>query len=62
MSAQNLIDDCRSVGIVFPSVMTSEDYELLFAIQQLIYLQNSRTNQSKHLTGHVSALLAQSSL
>ena len=62
MSAQNLIDDCRSVGIVFPDVMTAEDYELLFAIQQLSYLQNSRTNQSKHLIGHVSALLAQSSL
>jgi hypothetical protein len=42
--------------------MTAEDYELLFAIQQLIYLQNFRTNQSKHLIGHVSALLAQSSL
>ena len=62
MSAQDLIDDCRLVGIVFPSVMTAEDYELLFAIQQLIYLQSSRTNQSKHLTGHVSALLAQNSL
>ena len=45
MSAQDLIDDCRSVGIVFPDVMTSEDYELLFAIQQLIYLQMERKNE-----------------
>ena len=45
MSAQELIDDCRSVGIVFPDVMTAEDYELLFAIQQLIYLQMERKNE-----------------
>jgi hypothetical protein len=50
------------VGIVFPEILEPVDYEVLNAFKLLIYLQNSRTNQSKHLTGHVSALLAQNSL
>jgi hypothetical protein len=50
MSAQDLIDDCRTVGIVFPDKLETVDYELLNAFNLLIYLQNSRTNQSKHLT------------
>ena len=56
MSAQDLIDDCRSVGIVFPEVMTAEDYEALFAIQAVINLASARLRNVSPLSATPRAL------
>ena len=56
MSAQDLIDDCRSVGIVFPEVMTAEDYEALFAIQAVINLASARLRNVNPLSATLPAL------
>ena len=56
MSAQDLIDDCRSVGIIFPEVMTAEDYEALFAIQAVINLASARLRNVSPLSATLPAL------
>lgn len=42
---KQLIDDCRSVGIQIPENLSESDYEILFAIQAIVFLQIGR-NQS----------------
>ena len=39
---QQLIDDCRFVGIVLPDKLSENDYEVLFAIQAVVVLQIGR--------------------
>ena len=39
---QQLIDDCRFVGIVLPDKLSENDYEVLFAIQAVVILQIGR--------------------
>ena len=37
-----LIEDCRSVGMETPEKLSESDYEALFAIQSIVFLQINR--------------------
>jgi len=37
-----LIEDCRSVGMEIPKKLSESDYEALFAIQSIVFLQINR--------------------
>jgi hypothetical protein len=39
---KQLIEDCRSVGIEIPEKLSESDYEVLFAIQAIVFLQIGR--------------------
>jgi hypothetical protein len=39
---KQLIEDCRSVGIEIPEKLSESDYEVLFAIQAIVFLQINR--------------------
>ena len=44
---QNLIEDCLSVGIIFPNVMDEDDYAVLFAIAKLLLLHRKRLTKQQ---------------
>lgn len=46
---QNLIEDCLSVGIIFPNVMDEDDYAVLFAIAKLLLLHRNRETKQQEL-------------
>jgi len=50
---RQLIEDCRSVGIEIPEKPSESDYEVLFAIQAVIFLQTSRKT-----TAHLPVLVS----
>lgn len=39
---KQLIEDCRSVGMDIPEKLSESDYEVLFAIQSIVFLQINR--------------------
>jgi hypothetical protein len=39
---KQLIEDCRSVGMEIPDTLSESDYEVLFAIQSIVFLQINR--------------------
>ena len=39
---QHLIEDCWSVGIIFPELLDEDDYKVLFAIAKLLELHRKR--------------------
>jgi hypothetical protein len=39
---KQLIEDCRSVGMEIPEKLNESDYEVLFAIQSVVFLQINR--------------------
>ena len=39
---KQLIEDCRSVGMEIPEKLSESDYEVLFAIQSIVFLQINR--------------------
>jgi hypothetical protein len=39
---KQLIEDCRSVGMEIPDTLSESDYEVLFAIQSIVFLQTNR--------------------
>mgnify|MGYP007049627589 CR=1 FL=1 len=43
---QQLIEDCRSVGMELPEKLSESDYEVLFAIQAVVFLQIGRKQLS----------------
>jgi len=42
INLQQLIDDCRFVGMELPEKLSESDYEILFAIQAVVVLQIGR--------------------
>jgi hypothetical protein len=56
---QQLIEDCRSVGMELPEKLSESDYEVLFAIQAVVFLQIGRKQlctSDNLLTGNATAL------
>lgn len=45
-NVKQLIDDCRSVGLEIPEKLSESDYEVLFAIQAIVFLQIGRNQLS----------------
>ena len=39
---KQLIEDCRAVGMEIPDTLSESDYEVLFAIQSIVFLQTNR--------------------